>query len=59
MAGLWKHKWRPVTFSLVVDDFGVKYIGKQYVDYPIEYIRKYFSVDVDWESGLYCDIKLD
>ncbi|KAL7474432.1 hypothetical protein ACHAW6_000402, partial [Cyclotella cf. meneghiniana] len=22
--GLWHHKWRPVTFSLVDDDFGVK-----------------------------------
>eukprot|EP00957_Ditylum_brightwellii_P081272 6182206-Ditylum_brightwellii.AAC.1 len=20
--GLWQHKWRPVTFALVVDDFG-------------------------------------
>ena len=26
--GLWRHKWRPVIFSLVLDDFGVKYIGK-------------------------------
>jgi hypothetical protein len=25
--GLWKHKTRPVWFSLVVDDFGIKYIG--------------------------------
>ena len=22
--GLWRHKWRPIVFSLVVDDFGVK-----------------------------------
>ncbi|KAL7474880.1 hypothetical protein ACHAW6_000826, partial [Cyclotella cf. meneghiniana] len=22
--GLWHHKWQPITFSLVVDDFGVK-----------------------------------
>ena len=26
-AGLWTHEWRPVSFSLVVDDFGVKYVG--------------------------------
>jgi len=26
--GLWKHKNRPVQFSLVVDDFGVKHVGK-------------------------------
>jgi hypothetical protein len=26
--GLWKHVCRPVWFTLVVDDFGVKYVGK-------------------------------
>ena len=26
--GLWTHKWRPVAFSLIVDDFGVKYVEK-------------------------------
>jgi hypothetical protein len=25
--GLWKHEMRPVWFSLVVDDFGIKYVG--------------------------------
>jgi hypothetical protein len=25
--GSWKHETRPVCFSLVVDDFGIKYIG--------------------------------
>jgi len=24
--GLWRHKWRPVTFVLIVDNFGVEYI---------------------------------
>eukprot|EP00957_Ditylum_brightwellii_P167576 12757174-Ditylum_brightwellii.AAC.1 len=22
IPGLWRHKWKPVTFALVVDDFG-------------------------------------
>ena len=26
--GLWKHKRRPIQLSLIVDDFGVKYVGK-------------------------------
>ena len=25
--GLWNHKWRPIIFTLVVDDFGVEYVG--------------------------------
>ena len=30
--GLWIHKWRPIQFCLVVDDFGVEYVGKQHAD---------------------------
>ena len=26
---LWKHATLPISFTLVVDDFGMKYIGKQ------------------------------
>ena len=26
--GLWGHKWRPVTFVLIVDNFGVQYKGR-------------------------------
>jgi hypothetical protein len=26
VPGLWKHKTRPIMFTLVVDDFGVKYV---------------------------------
>jgi hypothetical protein len=28
--GLWKHKWRPIIFSLVINNFGVKYVGKEH-----------------------------
>lgn len=27
-TGLWKHIYQPVQFTLVIDDLGVKYIGK-------------------------------
>jgi hypothetical protein len=28
VPGLWRHDTRPIQFTLVVDDFGVKYINK-------------------------------
>jgi hypothetical protein len=31
--GLWLHKTRPISFSLVVDYFAVKYVGKQHADH--------------------------
>ena len=29
IPGLWKHETRPIVFTLVVDDFGVKYVNKK------------------------------
>ncbi len=33
--GYWKHDWRPISFTLVVDDFGVKYINKTDINHLI------------------------
>ena len=33
---LWKHTDKPITFSLIFDDFGVKYIGKENADHLIQ-----------------------
>jgi hypothetical protein len=38
--GLWKHEWQPISFTLVVDDFGVKYVGKEHVEHLIRCIKK-------------------
>jgi hypothetical protein len=31
--GLWKHDTRPISFSLVVDDSGVKYVGLEHAEH--------------------------
>ena len=31
--GFWRHKWCPISFTLVVDNFGVKYTNKTDVDH--------------------------
>jgi hypothetical protein len=31
--GLWRHETRPVTFTLVVYAFGVKFVGKEHADH--------------------------
>jgi hypothetical protein len=33
VPGLFTHETRPVTVSLVVDDFGIKYVGKEHAEY--------------------------
>ena len=57
--GLWKHKTRPATFTLVVDDFGIKYVGNQHAQHLIDTLSTYYTVETDWSGGLYCGIQLD
>ena len=49
--GLWKHDTRPICFSLVVDDFGVKYVGEEHAQHLLETIRKYYKCSADWQRG--------
>ncbi len=57
--GLWRHKWRPILFSLVVDDFGIKYVGKQHADHLIHAIEQDYEFSKDWAGQLYCGITLN
>ena len=57
--GLWKHQTRPTTFTLVVDDFGIKYVGDENAQHLIDTLRLYYTVETDMTGGLYCGIKLE
>jgi hypothetical protein len=37
--GLWYHKSRQISFTLVVDDFGVEYVNKADVDHLVASIK--------------------
>ena len=52
--GLWRHATRPITFSLVVDNFGVKYVGKEHADHLISCLKKEtYKLTEDWTGDLY------
>ena len=56
--GLWKHISRPIEFTLVVDDFGVKYVGREHANHLIKALKKDFTIAVDEKGELYCGITL-
>jgi hypothetical protein len=41
---LWTHDTRPMDFSLAVDDFGVKYVGKEHAMHLLGALRKLYTV---------------
>jgi hypothetical protein len=56
--GLWKHEWHPITFSLVVGDFGVKYIGEEHAQHLLQTIQKYYQCLVEKEGEQYCGLTI-
>jgi hypothetical protein len=57
--GLWAHDTLPVTFSLAVDDFGVKYEGLANAHHLIDALEQHYTISKDWTGGLYCGITLN
>jgi hypothetical protein len=57
--GLWYHESCPIMFTLVVDNFGVKYVCKEDVQHLITSIKTDYTITEDWTRNLYCGIQLD
>ena len=51
-AAIWKHATKPIIFSLVVDDFGVKYIGKENANHLVQSLQKIYTISINWTGAL-------
>ena len=49
---LWKHTTKNIIFSLVVDNFGVKYVGKENADNMIQALKKLYNIYIYWDGSL-------
>jgi hypothetical protein len=51
--------WRPITFCLVVDDFGIKTVGLKHAKHLQHELEKYYECSMDWKGALFCGVHLD
>jgi hypothetical protein len=42
-----------------VDDFGVKYVGREHAEHLISVLKEHYSIDTDWEGTRYLGLTLD
>ena len=56
--GFWKHIYRPMYFTSVVDNFGIKYVGEEYAKHLIKSVQSQYLFKADQTGGLYCGIEL-
>jgi len=57
--GLFTHKWRPIAFSLVVDNFGINYIGKEHAEHLLAMLEEHYTISTDWTGSTYLGLTLD
>jgi hypothetical protein len=56
--GLWLHKTRPISFTLIVEDFAVKYVGKQHAEHLWNALLQTYELTTDWTATLYSGMTL-
>jgi hypothetical protein len=49
--GLWKHDWRPLLFTLCVDDFGIKYVGREHTNHLAKILEEHYKCSNDWDGN--------
>jgi hypothetical protein len=48
----------PILFTLVVDNFGVRYERQEDVNHLITCVNSKYDLTMDWTGNLYCGIRL-
>jgi hypothetical protein len=51
--GLWLHKTRPISFTLMLDDFSVKYVVKQHAEHLRNALLRTYELTTDWNATVY------
>jgi hypothetical protein len=59
VPGLWTYATWPISFTLVVDDFGVKYVGKEHAMHLISILKQSYEISEDWTGSKYIGIIFD
>jgi len=59
IPGLWTHNTRPILFSLVVDDFAVKYTRKEDAEHLLNVLKKDYIATEDWEGQKYLRLTIE
>jgi hypothetical protein len=58
IPGLFLHTTRPISFTLVVDDFGINYTDKNDIEHLKTCLEEIYTKKIDWEGKRYVGIDL-
>jgi hypothetical protein len=58
-AGLWKHDWWTILFTLCVDNFGIKYVGWEHAYHLAKILEEHYKCSIDWDGNRYLGMNMD
>ena len=48
--GFWTHAWRPISLTLVVENFGVNYVVKENAHHFVRVLKENYEISEDWNG---------
>jgi hypothetical protein len=57
--GLWRHTLRCTTFTLAIDDFGIKYFSQADADHLFAALATKYTLTINWSSSGCLGFKID
>ena len=57
--GLWRLDFRPISFTLCVDDFGIKYVGREHAEHLASILSEHYKCSHDWDGQRYLGMTID
>jgi hypothetical protein len=58
IRGRFAHVTQPISFGLAVENFGIKYVGKDHADHLIDTLQEKDTIIVDLPGDMYVALKL-
>ena len=57
--GLWQHDYHPISFTLCVDDFGIKYVGREHTEHLASILSEHYTCSHNWDGQQYLGMNID
>jgi hypothetical protein len=57
--GLWHHKWRPIQFRLIVDDFGIEYVGLEHFTFLPDILKKFHGIQYNMAGNKFAGMDIE
>jgi hypothetical protein len=58
IPGLWMHKTRKICFTLVGDNFPIKYTKLEDAQHLIDALKKDYTITIDWDATKYIGLTI-